>query len=184
MDGTQLNSDLRLGFGGRIEFFRGRGGGGGVMSDLCARDLGWLLASVGPDPDFSSMACGSSLVDSMPVALRLLLTHANIMIAAIPAIPATADPVAMPIVRVLILEDEVSLLDLGDTVGTTPDVLATIRPVPVADAVAAKVVEEVDVAVMSASPLSRTQSVSPLQLYPNGQQCDPQVGSCPVRFVV
>lgn len=98
--------------------------------------------------------------------------------------PATAEPVAMPIFRVLVLEIESSPFELEVVAGTDPDVLATIELVPVAHVVAAVVVDEVDVAVTSVSSLSRTHSVSPLQLYPNGQQYDPHVGSCPVRFVV
>lgn len=107
------------------------------------------------------------------------------MIATRPTSPATADPVAMPIVRVLLIEGEALLSGSGELVATAADVLGTLRPVPVAEAVVPAVVaDEADVAVTSVSSLSRVQRESPLQLYPKGQQCDPQVGSCPVRFVV
>lgn len=105
-------------------------------------------------------------MNPLAFVLRLLLTHAIMMIAVIPAIPATADPVAMPIVRFLVLEDEAPLSDVGEFVGAVVDVPPKYTPVAVADTVADVVVEGVEVAVMSESSLSRTQSVSPLQVYP------------------
>lgn len=126
---------------------------------------------------------------------RLFLTHAHMIMPTIPASPATADPVAMPIVRALVLGDELplSVMDVAvgeglDATGTDvedPGVLSVTKPLPVADGVTAVSVDEVEVAVASPSVLSVsiTQSDAPLHEYPKGQHCEPHVASCPVRSV-
>lgn len=138
---------------------------------------------------------GIADVENCPVTctLRLFLTHAHTSMPIIPASPATAEPVAMPIVRPLMLGDELSLPesvvavdegpDATDTDAEASGVLSVTKPLLVADGVAAVSVE---VAVASPSLLlaCMTQSAALLQEYPNGQHCEPQVGSCPVKFVV
>lgn len=130
----------------------------------------WYIFGVGLD--ISPVDTGSS--PTVCIA-RLFLSHAHMSIATMPASPATADPVAMPIVRPLVLADGLPSFESAMAVGVDPDETATVvedpgvlsvtKPFPVADGVAAVPVDEVEVEVASPSVLSAsiTQSAALLQ---------------------